>query len=166
VEVDAVLIEAAGQYGVDEHPDSRVHLLAVFVAVQIAVPTWVRPNLITPAKLTTTITAQNFRNWGAPLSGGLTVAINEPGAWITSQQTVNAAGQAVAPPSVGNCLGSAPGQKDEGCFAKQFTGYRQVVSYQPASRFWAFQWYELVIFLALAVVLGGFCAWWIRRRVS
>jgi hypothetical protein len=94
------------------------------------------------------------------------VAINEPGAWITSQQTVNAAGQAVAPPPPGNCLAS-PGQPmDEGCFAKQFAGYRQVVSYQPASRFWAFQWYEFVIFLALVVVLGGFCAWWIRRRVS
>jgi len=35
---------------------------------------------------------------------------------------------------------------------------RDVISYQPASRFWAFQWYEAVIFLALAVALAGWSA--------
>jgi hypothetical protein len=43
---------------------------------------------------------------------------------------------------------------------------RQVVVYQPASRFWTFQWYETAIYLALALVLAGFCIWWVRRRVS
>ena len=40
---------------------------------------------------------------------------------------------------------------------------RQVVIYQPGSRFWAFQWYETAIYLALAAALAGFCIWWVRR---
>ena len=41
---------------------------------------------------------------------------------------------------------------------------RQLVTYQPASRYWAFQWYETAIFLTLALALGGVCFWWVRRR--
>jgi len=41
-----------------------------------------------------------------------------------------------------------------------------VLVYQPASRYWAFQWYEMAIFIGLAVVLGCLCFWWIRRRIS
>jgi hypothetical protein len=43
---------------------------------------------------------------------------------------------------------------------------RQLVIYQPATRFWDFQWYETAIFLALALALAWVCFWWIRRRVS
>jgi hypothetical protein len=39
------------------------------------------------------------------------------------------------------------------------------VTYQPASRYWPLQWAELSLFLALALVLAGFCSWWIRRRL-
>jgi hypothetical protein len=53
------------------------------------------------------------------------------------------------------------------CFAKiGQLGYRQQVTYQPAGRFWAFQWYETTIFVVLAVALAGVCFWWIRRRPS
>ena len=38
------------------------------------------------------------------------------------------------------------------------------MTYQPAGRYWTFQWYETAIFLALALALAGFCVWWIRRR--
>jgi hypothetical protein len=41
---------------------------------------------------------------------------------------------------------------------------RQLVTYQPASRYWAFQGIETAVFLALAAVLAGFCYWWVRRR--
>src|ERR1035438_9947281 len=36
--------------------------------------------------------------------------------------------------------------------------------HQPASRYWAFQWYELAIFLGAGLILGGFCLCWVRRR--
>jgi hypothetical protein len=38
-----------------------------------------------------------------------------------------------------------------------------VVTYQPASRYWPFQIYESLIFLALATAVGGFTVWWVRR---
>jgi hypothetical protein len=41
---------------------------------------------------------------------------------------------------------------------------RQMVTYQPASRYWVFQWYETAIFVALALALAAFCFWWVRRR--
>jgi hypothetical protein len=40
------------------------------------------------------------------------------------------------------------------------------VTYQPANRYWTFQWYETAVFLGLAVLLAGFCIWWIRHRTS
>ena len=43
---------------------------------------------------------------------------------------------------------------------------RQVVTYQPASRYWAFQWYETAIVTGLAIALTGFCFWRVRHRLA
>ena len=43
---------------------------------------------------------------------------------------------------------------------------RQVLTYQPTSRYWPLQWYELAIFAGLALILAGFCFWWVRRRFA
>jgi hypothetical protein len=43
-------------------------------------------------------------------------------------------------------------------------GLRQIVTYQPLSRYWPFQMYESAIFVAAALVLAGFSLWWVRRR--
>jgi hypothetical protein len=97
----------------------------------------------------------------------MTVVISEPGAWITSERTVNAAGRpARAPAAVMNCLlKSGPGQTFRPCLARLARlGYRQQVSYEPASRFWAFQRDETLIYLALALILAGACTGLIRRR--
>ena len=45
-------------------------------------------------------------------------------------------------------------------------GVRVAVSYQPASRYWAFQWTETAIYLALALALAGYCFWRLNRRLS
>lgn len=45
-------------------------------------------------------------------------------------------------------------------------GIRIAVTYQPASRHWAFQWTEAGIYVALALALVGFSFWRIRRRLS
>ncbi len=42
---------------------------------------------------------------------------------------------------------------------------QQAVTYQPASRYWSLQWAETSLFLGLALLLAGFCFWWIRRRL-
>jgi hypothetical protein len=150
--------------------------LAAFAVVQMAMPLWIRPHLIAPTRLTTTITATNLDGFliqsnGSPVH--VTVAVNNPGAWIISNQTINAAGHVVkgipVSLSTGACVPAPPPQPpfSQACFTKiSQLGYRQQVAYQPASRFWAFQWYETAIFLALALALAGFCFWWIRRRLS
>jgi hypothetical protein len=43
---------------------------------------------------------------------------------------------------------------------------RVAISYQPASRYWDFQWYETGLFLVLTIGLGGFTAWWLRRKFA
>jgi hypothetical protein len=40
-----------------------------------------------------------------------------------------------------------------------------LVTYQPASRFWTFQTMETALFVVLAGLLAGGCAWWIRHRI-
>jgi hypothetical protein len=37
------------------------------------------------------------------------------------------------------------------------------VSYQPANRYWPFQWLEFSGFLVLAALLSGLAFWQIRR---
>jgi hypothetical protein len=41
---------------------------------------------------------------------------------------------------------------------------RELATYQPASRYWMFQWYELGSYLLLSLLLAGFALWWLRRR--
>ncbi len=50
------------------------------------------------------------------------------------------------------------------CFAQH--GYTQLTSYQPASRFWPFQWIEGGWLLALSVLLIAVTLWLVRRRAS
>ena len=43
---------------------------------------------------------------------------------------------------------------------------REVLTYQPASRYWALQWREFAIFLGAAVLLSGCCLWLARQRTG
>jgi ABC-2 family transporter protein len=108
------------------------------------------------------------------------------GAWILSSQTIDASGRAVdsillprsapcgppqrGPAQRGPAQQSPPADPRAGlssCLAAiKRLGYRQRVTYQPASRFWSFQAYETAIFIGLAALLGGFCFWWLRHRVG
>jgi hypothetical protein len=40
------------------------------------------------------------------------------------------------------------------------------VTYEPAGRYWTFQWLELSIFLAAALILAWICLWSVRRRLA
>jgi len=146
--------------------------LAVFVAVQVAMPLVVRPHLIPPVRSNVEITASNLD--GLSSAGGpFRVETTGPaGAWVLSSHTVDASGRAVETvpltPSSGPCAaGGPPEQSIATCLAEiKRLGYRQQMTYQPASRFWAFQWYETGIYAALALGLAGFSFWRIRRRLS
>ena len=38
------------------------------------------------------------------------------------------------------------------------------MTYQPANRYWTFQWYELGSYIVLSALLAGFSIWWVRRH--
>jgi hypothetical protein len=81
-----------------------------------------------------------------------------PGAWVFSDRIVDQAGHAVG----GNFLSQGACLQSRGA-AACIGQLREVLVYQPASRYWAFQGYETAMFLGLAVLFSGFCLWWVRR---
>lgn len=151
-------------------------VLVAFIAVQIAMPQWIRFHLIAPTRDTTAITAANVDSFlfnNDLLS--VQVKVDDVGAWVASNRTIDSAGHVVSglPASLSKGACAPPPRSAQAppitqdCFAAiSRLGYRQQVTYQPAGRFWAFQWYETTIFLAFALALAGFCFWWIRHRLS
>jgi hypothetical protein len=62
--------------------------------------------------------------------------------------------------------GGPPQQAFQDCIEKVAAKFHEVVTYQPASRFWAFQGIETAIFIALGLLLVGLCFWWVRHRLA
>jgi hypothetical protein len=160
--------------------------LAAFVAVRLAVGNWLRPHFATPLR-TTTPDSLIFSTVNNPKVG-------PAGAWVLSTSTIDGAGHVVGRNGefgnlqitvgsrgvdvhgVGSCsnlvpraVGTTPPSRADASALIQRCIHqlrlRDVVTYQPSSRYWTFQWYETAIFVGLALLLGGLCFWWIRRRL-
>jgi hypothetical protein len=144
--------------------------LAVFAALQIATPLWIRPHFVPADRTVMAVNQGNFA--GGPTGPGgdtLTlVATSLPGqfgAWILSSGPVNAAGQPVSTTPAACTAPSIENSPDfDGCLTSQ--GIREAISYQPASRYWPFQWIETGIYLGLALALAGYCFRQLSRRPS
>jgi hypothetical protein len=145
--------------------------LAVFAAVETVFALRVRFHLIPPVRLDSALSMHWVTETGTggpagPSPGSFFVGITPslPGAWIGSSHVTTAAGSVSLGRTPAAC---GPNSTDSACTATIARMHlRQVLVYQPASRFWAFQWYETAICLALALLLAGCCVWWVRRRVS
>jgi hypothetical protein len=134
--------------------------LAIFAAVQLAVPLWVRPHLIPPDHTVATIdSAQlDFGNLTA------TAVPGQPGAWILSSGAINTAGQPVSNLPVA-CQAAVAGLKPASpSQCMESLGFREAITYEAANRYWPLQWIETGIFLAVALALAGLCFWWLGRR--
>jgi ABC-2 family transporter protein len=136
--------------------------LAVFVAIQVLWPIFVRPHLIAPAHTVQALNAVTWNGTGDVNQGHLILVPGSvgglpPGTWITGSQPVNSAGTPVtmAPPA---CVSASNFVQ---CL--QNHGVRMEFTYQAADRYWDFQWLETGIFLVLAAGLGGVCYWRVRR---
>ena len=145
--------------------------LAIFAFAQIAMPLWIRPNLLSAHHMTASvgslhdISLQQGGFNGSTFTLGTEDVPGQPGAWLLSSGAVNAAGQAVhATPAActGRLMQNSPAFFD--CLASN--GIRESISYQPVSRYWAFQWTETALYLALALAMAGCCFGWINRRLS
>jgi ABC-type transport system involved in multi-copper enzyme maturation permease subunit len=148
--------------------------LAIFAVVQVAVLLWVRPHLISPVRAVSPLNVSAINAVGSSFPDNslfVGAAVNIPGAWVYSNQVTTTGGSTALGLAPQACTsGSAkflPSGRTNACNAALGRLHlRQVVIYQPGSRYWAFQWSETAIFLALALLLTGFCIWWTSRRLS
>ena len=83
------------------------------------------------------------------------------GLLLPTNQTITPAGQVFVLPVVAACQ-SGSEQQCDAWYARQHL--RRRITYLPASRYWALQWYETAIFLALAIGLAGLSAGQVRYR--
>ena len=147
--------------------------LAIFAALQIAMPLWIRPNLLPASHTTVAIainsgTTLNLFTTHSPHTFTYTLATDglpgQPGAWIRSSAAADAAGHPVGTVVPSACSPAAsstgPGPALANCLTSR--GIRIAVTYQPVSRYWPLQWTETGIYLVLSLALAGYCF----RRLS
>lgn len=167
--------------------------LVGFVGGRLIFTYLVRGRLMAPQLLSMPLRAATDLGF-SPSPAGTTFTGGTPSidnAWAISSKIVDAAGNTAtnsalhtflvnACPAIVNGASGVPpagaathvpvaqGQQSnfQNCIDQLSKSYHLVVSYQPASRYWAFQWYELAIFAAFSLVLMAFCFWWIQRRLA
>jgi hypothetical protein len=168
---------------------TMVGALAVFVFVRVAVVEWVRPHLRSPLHLTTSL-LQNDGGFGIIINNGhadlVAKAPGMPNAWVQSTHILTASGRpttagersaflhqycaaALHPPAPGGGPGGIKFAGPVGvhdCRDQASHMFQLLVNYQPAGRYWTFQWMEAGIFLALALLAAGACFWWVTQRSS
>ena len=159
--------------------------LVAFVAARMAVTYWVRPRMLSPLVLIRPVNVAGYGSYSflpVPVSSpSLQLKPpNLPNAWITSTDIVTRSGRGLPAAELARlCPGLGQGRPGHGlghvqapasavhrlqeCGARLNALYHEAVSYQPASRYWPLQGYELAIFLAAALILAGLAFWRVRR---
>jgi hypothetical protein len=126
--------------------------LVGFVAVRGPVEFWLRGHYMTPV----TVTSNTGGNPTIPSD-----------AWRLSSQFVDGSGNTLSRGQIGQLCGGG-GFPERGssvpssCFSAH--GIVRETLYQPADRFWSFQFIELGIFAALALACLALTVMWVRRR--
>jgi hypothetical protein len=123
--------------------------IGVYVGARVLVSVYLRPNYLRPS-------TRSF-----PLTGGSSLP---SGSWILKEHLVDAAGNVTAgrlttPASCGPIVTKADAAR---CLSR--IGVHQVVSYQPPSHYWPFQWIEAGMFLALGAALLAIAIVYTLRR--
>jgi hypothetical protein len=121
--------------------------LVAFVAVRLAVARFLRPRFLTAQHAST-----------LSFSGGA-----RPRDWVLSDQLVDAVGrQITAAREDLAILHAQQGGIDPHDYLATL-GWRRIIMFQPADRFWAFQTIEAGIFAALALLVVAVTVWAVRR---
>jgi hypothetical protein len=161
-----------------------------FLAVRMAITYVVRPNIFSPRHKTLALDPRNM-GFGTTNGGPATLMPNPPNlpnAWVYSTHVVDNAGHGLTSATVaaacptlpfpGNGGGPPPGSGARvrvvapsdvhnaltDCVTKLSATYHEVVTYQPANRYWTLQWGETAVYFVAALAIAGFCFWWIRHR--
>lgn len=154
--------------------------LVGFVVARIAVTSWVRPNLASPLHETLAfLTARPAFDLDAS-TGMVSLTppvVKIPNGWVYSTAVVDKSGHTLtgqyvfqACPALGQLHSAGPAAQPlaalRACQNTLSATFHTVVTYQPASRFWPFQWAELGIFVAAALALCALGYWWLRRQYA
>ena len=163
--------------------------LVGFIVARVVVAEWIRPHFVTPVSEAFALNPN--AGWGITETGsGIQVSVNPPdlpNALVVSNNIVNHAGQSPSTAFLQKACSNLPGvdgpqpsgaavshvavspgppQAFQQCVAAVSAKFHEVVTYQPANRFWAFQTYETLLFVGAAALLAGVCVWWVRHRLG
>jgi len=142
--------------------------LAAFAVLQILVPTLVRPYVQTAVTKDVAYNAASSRD-GARINikGGVAriEGYARPGAWVlsTSTELLDSAGTPITGDELTACS-TGDRAKDDACYEAEHAHF--TVEYQPADRYWTFQWLEAAAYLALAGLLAAVAFWRIPRALN
>ncbi len=161
--------------------------IVAFLAVRIAFTYAVRPHIFSPRHQSLALDPNNM-GFGSTNGGPATLMPNPPNlpnAWIYSTRIVDNTGHGLTsaivaatcpnlpspggggpPPGSGTRVRVAGGVQNavQDCVTKISATYHEVVTYQPANRYWTLQWGETAVYFAAALAIAGFCFWWLRHR--
>jgi hypothetical protein len=146
--------------------------LVLFVGVRLGFDRFVRPHLVGPARLTLRLDPSSpaFAGFSPGSVTILPKVVSVPNGWMYSTGIADGGGHPLTAAYVSRAcpfLGQNMGIRQmRECIEKVGQTYREVVWYQPASHYWALQWYELALYLGAAVALAGLSLWWVRHRVT
>jgi hypothetical protein len=170
--------------------------LAVFVGVRLTVRNWIRPYLFAPLHTVSGLRAPGANGFSGPVppqAADWVVSdqvINAAGRVIGQDGAISYGGGrygilfgpgangSMTLQGVGACPNRFPAQPAapgtgpspamqravQECLTR--LKVRNVLTYQPTYRYWPLQGYETGIFVGLALILAGFCFWWLRRRYA
>jgi hypothetical protein len=138
-----------------------------FLALQFAVPNLVRPHLMPPRETSLRMTARAVNSaenlgsiTGRPVIGGLRLP-GAPDAWISDTSPLRTAnGRDLGTAAFNHCLDSAPKTGARGTFGDTAVCLARLdlhvdVQYQPADRYWPFQWEETALYVVLSALLAA-----------
>ncbi|GAA2099431.1 transporter [Kitasatospora saccharophila] len=151
--------------------------LVVFAAVQVLVPLAVRPHLQQPVHELAALHKDPIRHGsfaGFETTGGrigpdsrMVAVFDLPDGWMLSDSTLlpvrDATGRVLTLASQ-PCPGSDQFPPDSACLAE--ADLYVALDYQPADRYWTFQFAETGLYLAAAAALAALTSWGLRRRLG
>lgn len=152
--------------------------LAGYVGARLAITYWVRPHYISPATSVLPLPGSSAVGLSSQARGQMSLNFfppDLPGGWLLSSGVSNAAGQAPSgdvlsqhcPPLLQAQVGYGDlGSALTSCVANLSHSFHQTITYQPATRYWTFQWIECGLFVALAIGMTLFTFWWLDRRLG
>ncbi|GLW71762.1 transporter [Kitasatospora phosalacinea] len=142
-------------------------VLGVLAAAQVLVPLLVRPHLAAPVRSEGPLVLEAERGVirieGDRLYASTPVSL--PGAWVLSVGSVDPAGRTFTGPVPQVCHPEA-GTVGACREAIDALGLVQRVEYQPARRYWPFQWVETGALVLLSGAAAAGCAVRLRRGVA